>query len=244
MTPTHADTSRWLLRKPSDDAVARVFCFPYSGVGASMFNRWPRMIGDVEVCPIQLPGRENRMREPHYGTYERLAVDVADALIPHLDRPFVFFGHCAGSLPAFETAVLLARDGGPLPRQVFVSAQVAPHDCPRDRFLDMTEEQLRGELEQLVISQGGKIHALMIDLTLAVLREDLYANRVYKRHEPVQAPFGLSVVHWSDDPEVTEAELKGWEHYSDDVRFLVLNGGHYEFLSAPPSLLEHLAGAI
>ena len=34
----------------------------------------------MEICLIQLPGRENRVREPHYGTYEELAVQLAESL--------------------------------------------------------------------------------------------------------------------------------------------------------------------
>jgi surfactin synthase thioesterase subunit len=237
---TRLTSSRWLLRKPSDDFAARVFCFPYSGVGASMFNRWPRALGTVEVCAIQLPGRENRLSEPHYGTYEQLAAELADALLPYLDRPAVFFGHCAGALPAFETATLLVQRGARAPHRLVVSAQVAPHDCPHDRYLGMTADELREEMERLTVSLGGQVHPVIIDLTLGALREDLKAVRAYRRSEPLRMPFGLSVLHWNDDTEVTQAQLQGWEHYSEDVCMTVLDGGHYAFLSAPQQLLDLL----
>ncbi|MFI9782962.1 thioesterase II family protein [Kitasatospora sp. NPDC051984] len=227
---------RSLLRKPSEEAAARVFCFPYSGVGASMFNQWPRTIGGLEICPVQLPARENRIRDAHYGTYQDLAEALAEDLAPYLDRPAVFFGHCAGSLPAFETALRLARLGGPVPREVVVSAQAAPHDCPRDRFLQMTDEALAEELGQIVIARGGEPHPMLIELTLGVLHQDLDANRVYTRAQPVRAPSGITVLSWSEDPEIEPAELTGWERYSDRVRFTELPGGHYEFLSAPEQL--------
>ncbi|MFD0382099.1 thioesterase II family protein [Streptomyces stramineus] len=65
--------------------------------------------------PDPAPGRENRLREPHYGTYEELAEQLVEALLPHFDRPFAFFGHCGGALPGFATALLLARSGLPTP---------------------------------------------------------------------------------------------------------------------------------
>ncbi|MFH7334831.1 thioesterase II family protein [Streptomyces sp. KHY 26] len=244
---TALPSSRWLLRKPAADAIARVFCFPYSGVGASMFNAWPRRFGPddgIEVCVVQLPGREGRLREPHYGTYEDLAERLVDALAPHLDRPFVFFGHCAGSLPAFETARLLAERGLPTPERVFVSAQVAPHHCPHDRFLDMTDAELRSELEELTLLRGGLAHPQLLDLALAVLKEDLAANRVYRRDAPTPVPFPIGVLHWDGDPEVTQDELRGWQDYADDVAFPVLPGGHYAFLKAPGELLDTLGAGL
>lgn len=118
-------TSPWFVRLRPTDQPARIFCFPFSGSGASAFSAWPAAIDDVEVCPVQFPGRESRMAEPHYGTYESLAAGLVEPLVPLLDRPFAFFGHCAGALPAFETVIRLAERGLPQPDRLFVSGQ--PH---------------------------------------------------------------------------------------------------------------------
>jgi surfactin synthase thioesterase subunit len=235
-----ASSPRWLLRVPAEESAGRIFCFPYSGVGASMFSRWPRWIGRLEVCPVQLPGRENRMREPHYGTYQALADSALAGLLPFLDRPFVFFGHCAGALPAFETARRLGI--GASLRRLVVSAQVAPHDCPHDRFLDCTDEQLLDELRHLTVARGGEVHPAWLQLALDVLRRDLDANRVYWLDEPVRTPLDITVLHWSDDPEVTCEQLAGWAPYGRNVALTVLDGGHYDFLRAPGALLEQLRG--
>ena len=231
--------TRSLLRIPDAGAAGRIFCFPYSGVGASMFNRWPRWIGRYEVCPLQLPGRENRIGEAHYGTYHELADELASGLLPFLDRPSVFFGHCAGALPAFETA--RRSTDAPVPPRLVVSAQVAPHDCPHDRFLECTDAQLRDELARLTLSRGGAIHPSWLELAMEILHKDLAANRVYWLDEPVRTELDISVLHWSDDTELTSEQLAGWAHYGTGVRFDVLDGEHYEFLSAPGALLDHLS---
>lgn len=208
-----------------------------------MFNQWPRWIEGVEICPVQLPARENRIREPHFGTFQALAAELAASLVPYLDRPFVFFGHCAGALPAFETARRLAELEAPAPRRLVVSAQVAPHDCPHDRFLELTDAELADELAQLMIARGGQPHPTLIELTLAVLHQDLAANKVYHLDRPAPLTVGITTLHWRQDTEVTLAELQGWRHYSTDVRFAVLDGGHYGFLSAPSALMSELADA-
>lgn len=136
--------TRWLLRQPDPEAGTRLFCFPYSGCGATMYERWPRRLGDVEICLVQPPGRQNRIREPHYQTYEQFAAELIESLSPHLDRPFAFFGHCSGALPGAEITRQLAAAGLPLPRRLFVSAQVAPHDGPYGRLLGLERDELRG----------------------------------------------------------------------------------------------------
>jgi surfactin synthase thioesterase subunit len=230
----------WLLRLVSEEAEGRIFCFPYSGVGGSMYNRWPRWIGRLEVCPLQLPARENRIREPHFGTYEELADCLTEALMPVLDRPFVLFGHCAGALPAFEVARRLTGQDLPAARLV-VSAQVAPHDCPHDRLLGYTDGELIKELAKLVVTLGGEPQPALLELALRVLRQDLDASRQYGLTKPEPIGMGITVLHWSHDPEVTTEELAGWRHYGPDVRFDVLPGGHFDFLSAPSDLLGAFA---
>ena len=53
---------RWLVRlRERPRARLRLFCFPYAGAGASIFHRWPDALREeVDVVPVQLPGRETR----------------------------------------------------------------------------------------------------------------------------------------------------------------------------------------
>ncbi|WP_406289340.1 thioesterase II family protein [Embleya sp. NBC_00896] len=233
-------TSPWFVRPQSTDHPARIFCFPYSGTGASAFSAWPAAIDDVEVCPLQFPGRENRLAEPHYGTYENLAAGLIEPLVPRLDRPFAFFGHCAGALPAFETVVRLAERGLPGPDCFFVSGQPAPHDASRDRMLTMTESELRAEVESFVRGRGIEPRPDMIDMGLAVLLQDHGAAREYRRAEPVTVRCPIVVLHWRDDPDVSLDQLEGWRRYSDSVDIRVVDGGHYDFMHAPDELRKLL----
>lgn len=238
---TAAVTSPWFVRPPSAEHAARIFCFPYSGTGASAFSAWPSVLGDFEVCPLQFPGRENRLGAPHYGTYENLAAALADALEPLLDRPFTFFGHCAGALAAFETVVRLADLGLPLPERLVVSGQVAPHDETADRMLSMTEAELRAELEAVVSSRGITPRPDMIDVGMLVLLRDLDAARAYKRAAPLAVKCPIVVLHWRDDPEVSPHQLEGWRRYSESVDFRVVDGGHHDFMNASDELRALLA---
>ncbi|MGW7276298.1 thioesterase II family protein [Streptomyces sp. NPDC054864] len=232
--------SPWFVRPHTAGHPARIFCFPFSGSGASAFSAWPAAIDDVEVCPVQFPGRENRLAHPHYGSYENLADSLVDPLAPRLDGPFAFFGHCAGALPAYETVLRLAERQLPCPDVLFVSGQPAPHDASRDRMLTMTEPELRAEVESFLRGRGITPRPDMIDMALAVLLRDHAAAGAYGRTEAATVPCPVVVLHWRDDPDVSLDELQGWRQYSDSVEFHVIDGGHYDFMDAPDDLLKLL----
>jgi len=119
----------WIQRpKPNPEARLRLFCFPYAGGGASAYRSWAAPLPDeIEVCAIQLPGRENRLREPLFTRLAPLVETLAGALEPSFDIPFAFFGHSMGALIAFELARFIRRRSQITPVHFFASARLAPH---------------------------------------------------------------------------------------------------------------------
>ncbi|WP_242909169.1 thioesterase II family protein [Actinomadura terrae] len=241
MTASSTTKPKWLLRQPDPDVGARLFCFPYSGSGATMYERWPRRLGDVEICLVQPPGRQARIREPHYETYERLAEQLIEFLVPYLDRPFAFFGHCSGALPGVEVTRQLAAARLPLPRRLFVSAQVAPHDGPYGRLLELDRDGLRDALADQITNMGGTPSDALIDLGLDLLVRDVEANKRYVVPEPLDIPCGITAIGWSEDREIPLSLMGGWKGLTTDCRTVLLDGGHFTFLSAPPALLDQIA---
>ncbi|WP_314176405.1 thioesterase II family protein [Streptomyces winkii] len=237
MTSTTRPRSRLFLREPLAEARARVFLLPYSGCGASMYRQWPALLDGVNFCPVQLPGRENRMREAPFETYEKLADSLAEELAPHLDRPYALFGHCSSALAAYETAVRLTERGGRAPSRLVVSSEVAPQDGPYGRFLEMTDDELAEELRELLIGMGGEPRPDLIDLTLGVLRHDVDVNKRYHTPRPTPLACPITSVGWSGDSGIEPSMMGGWSACGD-VEHVLLEGGHYAFAGAPPELLR------
>jgi surfactin synthase thioesterase subunit len=226
---------RWWLHEPAREVAGRVFLLPYSGCGASMYRRWPRFLDDVELVAIQLPGRENRMRERPHETYQALAADVISALDGYLDRPFGFFGHCGSALSSYEIAVQLCAAGGPQPACVFASSQVAPQDGPYGTYLSMNDAELGVEVARLIRYMGGDPRPDLVELCLGVMRADVDANARYVMPEPVRLPCRVSAIGWRDDVNIRPDQMTGWTECGQTVTRL-LEGDHFAFLSCPPDL--------
>src|SRR6185436_18636157 len=103
MNTAHERTPWLAYRKLNPGARLRLFCFPYAGGGSSVFYKWSEILPpSVEVCPILLPGREHRFKEPLFTRLPELVRAIRQALESYLDKPFVFYGHSMGGLMGFE----------------------------------------------------------------------------------------------------------------------------------------------
>jgi medium-chain acyl-[acyl-carrier-protein] hydrolase len=232
----------WLVcPRPDPAAVLRLFCFPYAGGGAGVYRRWPAaMPAGVEVCAVQLPGREGRLRETPFNRMGPLVDALAAALRPHLDRPFAFFGHSMGALLAFELARRLRREGLPGPLHLFVSGRRPPQDPDREeRLHGLSDAQLRDALRRLGGTPREVLeHDEMMRLLTPMLRADLAVVETY-RHEPappLDCP--VTVLGALDDPKAPAEGLPGWAgHTRGPFRVRTLPGNHFFLHSAEAQVL-------
>ena len=127
-SPDRATTGEWF---PATDWAPEtrlaLFCFPNAGAGASLFRQWTdHLPAWILPCPVRLPGRESRLAEPAFEEMAPLVEALTTAILPHLGKPFAFFGHSMGAAVAFELARALRRRGSPLPAALVVSGARAP----------------------------------------------------------------------------------------------------------------------
>jgi medium-chain acyl-[acyl-carrier-protein] hydrolase len=169
---------------------------------------------------------------------------IADALVPHLDTPFVFFGHSLGALVGFETARELRRRGGVGPAHLFVSACGAPqvrdarppkHDLPTPKLL---EELRRFDGTPREVLE----HAELMQLVLPTIRADLAVHETYTYLPQPALECPISAFGGVQDPNVDRDSLERWR---DETRgafqVRLFPGGHF-FLHAAQALLLRTLG--
>ncbi|HKB40050.1 MAG TPA: alpha/beta fold hydrolase [Gemmataceae bacterium] len=163
----------------------RLFCFPHAGGGASVFRSWTTELApDINVYPVQLPGREGHWREPPVST---LVPALSEALRPFLQPPYAFFGHSMGAFVAFELARQLRRENCQGPAALIVSAARAPQIPDPDPPVHMMPaQQLLENLKRLDgIPQELLDHPDLVAVLLPPMRADLAMCETYEyRDEP------------------------------------------------------------
>jgi medium-chain acyl-[acyl-carrier-protein] hydrolase len=228
------------FRRQRPDARLRLFCFPYSGGGASIYRTWSDALApDVELCAVQLPGRETRFKEPAATGMSGLVDQVVEGIKPLLDRPFALFGHSFGALVSFEMAHKL-QSLGFRPEHLFVSGRQAPHlNYPRSPIHQLGDEAFSDEMRRL---NGTPEHVLsnpaLLSLVIGIVRPDYTVCETYRFREGrplLECP--VTALGGSEDPETTPDDLESWgRHTGGDFEARMLPGDHF-FIHAQEGLV-------
>ena len=225
-------TPRWLVGfKEKPETLVRLFCFPYAGGSAATFRAWPDAFpSHIQVLPVQLPGRGERLAEPGFKQLPDMIQTLGPALLPHFNKPFVFFGHSMGGLISLELTRWLRRTGNPMPVQLFISGRRAPQlpseelpsfDLPEPEFIERLRE-LNGTPPEVLD------HPELMQLMIPLLRADFSVCETYQYHAepPLNCP--ITVFGGLGDVEVPREKLDPWrEHTTASFSLHMLPGNHF-----------------
>ena len=240
-------SNKWVLfPRPNPAAALRLFCFHYAGGSAQIFHDWSGCLPpSVEIGAIQLPGRGQRLGEPHITRLAPLSRIVAQELLPYLDKPFVFFGHSLGALLCFETARSLRRENRRQPDHLFVSATEAPHRRSSDELLSgLPKSALVKKLREF---NGTPMEVLqndeLLELMLPTIRADFELCDTYEYHPepPLECP--MTIYGGLGDQEVEAGRLAAWSEMTvgaSEIR--MCPGDHFYINSLRSIFLQTLAG--
>lgn len=228
-------------------SVVRLFCIPNAGSGPTAFRGWSeRLLPEIEMIAVELPGRESRFHEVPYYRMEPLVADLAGAIIDCLedDQPFAFFGNSSGGIIAFETLHEIHRRTGREAFHLFVSASSAPHCEPVLPPIGHLEDR---ELIRAVDERYGGIPApLLADeefltAVLPTLRADIRLLEAYRTQE--REPLGCPITAFGGmrDATLPREHVKAWrEQTSNKFEYFFLDEGHLYLQSARDILIRHL----
>lgn len=248
MKSTTTNNAWVTIHRKNPQARMRLFIFPYAGGAASAFRTWPDHLSpDLEVCPVQLPGREKRIREPLFSNLLGLVKTLVPVLRPSMDIPFAFFGHSMGALIGFELARELRRQGLAGPAYLFVSGRGAPqipdpepplHQLPDGEFIDGLR-RYNGTPDAVLQ------HKELMEILLPILRADFTMSETYTYipEPPLDCP--IMAFGGLEEKLLQRDHVTAWEHQTTRTFHLhMFPGSHFFIHDYRDDLLQKLSRAV
>jgi medium-chain acyl-[acyl-carrier-protein] hydrolase len=234
------------FRRPAGTTRLRLFCLPFAGGGASTFRTWPALVPDhVEICALQLPGRETRLNEARFTNLNDAVGPVVEAMRPYLSVPCALFGHSLGAALAYEVAVALSAVSPPAPVHLFVSGRGGPSLGAETTHTFCLPEE---DFIRHVKAYGGMPDAVLANaelraVFLPLLRDDIRLIDTYLPTRDCVLACPITAFAGSGDPCVGLAALETWRRSTDAAfRVRLVPGGHFYLRDHGAVLVDEMMG--
>lgn len=226
-------TNPWIrLQQKNPAAKMNLICFPFAGGFAEYYLPWrSHMPNELQLCPMQLPGRSYRFQESMYTNIQQLLavmLPVIEAII--FDKPYIIFGHSMGGYIIYELCKTLQQLQLPLPKLLVVSSIPAPKFWMARKFLSELSEK---EFSDFFFDLGGfhpelLKHEKFIQMQMLLLRNDILLCESCRYEKSANFPFPILALGGKEDEYVNSASITDWACESTaDFQLEIFPGRHF-----------------
>jgi surfactin synthase thioesterase subunit len=111
----------------------KLFLLPFAGGSRyAYWNYGKHAPQSLEVCPIELPGRGTRVKEPLLTDINMVVADIYQQIATQLEEPYALYGHSMGALLCYLLTLKIRAAGLRLPEHLFLTGCDAPR-VPEER---------------------------------------------------------------------------------------------------------------
>lgn len=221
-------------------------CLPFAGSGAGFFREWKKLeVPGVRVCPIQLPGREERYSDSPFKDVAEAVAELTPQIVAEVGvrNPVALFGHSLGAVLAYEIARELGRIAHPGLRHLYVSGSPGPRSGRTERATGLPDEEFVAEVQRF----AGYRHAAfdnpdLLEVLLPALRADVAMHENYRPTAGPPLTVPITALRGSRDELVSRAEAEQWAD-ATEARFdyRELPGVHMYLTEDPERVLRIVA---
>ncbi|NFP92083.1 thioesterase II family protein [Clostridium sporogenes] len=213
-----------------------LFCLPYAGASSmGIYYKWNDMIDPlINVIPLELPGRGERISEPLISSMEELVDYLYDEFYNYLvemndNEDYAFIGHSMGTTIIYELIRRIQDSNLKNPIHVFFSGRYPPNFPEPKNIHNLSDTEFKNE----IISYGGVPKELidndiLLDFFIPQLKTDYTAIENYKYTPTKKWTFNISIFYGSLDSDIHLFDYKNWINFTNKkCHFYSFNEDHF-----------------
>ncbi|GHT70777.1 non-ribosomal peptide synthase [Bacteroidia bacterium] len=210
----------------------KLICFPYAGATSSVFLKWGKYSdGNLEIIPLDPPGRGRRMAEPLCTTIHEAVEDLQQQVLETIGKgeEYAIYGHSLGCLLAYELLHQLGEKDVDMPVHVFLSGKNPPDTPVKEPLSDLDDRKFMKEIEKLGGTDARFFeNPTLVKVYLPILRKDFKMLESYVYQERQKPPVDASFFFSSGDRAVCTKHVKRWSDFiSGNFNVYHFKGDHF-----------------
>ena len=106
----------------------KLLCVPPAAASGMMYLKWQKYFEkEIEVCPIELPGRGTRFREEIPDSIDKITEDLIGDIEKKIGKnKYILFGFCSGAIITFDIYQKIKKYKLPEPEYVILASSRTP----------------------------------------------------------------------------------------------------------------------
>ena len=221
----------------------KLICLPFAGGGANIYEQWRTKLSDhIQICPVDLAGRGNRITEKPYKDLEEAVNDAYRSIENDIaEGEYAIFGHSMGALLAYELIQKIRTLGKREPLHVFFSGRKPVHIPKTENFY---RDMNAAEFKKAVLSLGVTPREIfenkeLNEIFIPILRSDFcIAETFVERPEILPLDIEISALIGKEEAITTEEAVQWKLHTSEKCSIYFMEGGHFFLLDDPQAVID------
>lgn len=243
--------SKWVdYYTEKKETAYRIFCLPFAGGAASKYSLWKKyMPNDIEIVPIQIPGRESRIKEPLEKDLVCLGDKIAEVIrdFESDGKPFAIFGHSMGGILGFEVTKKLEEQEC-FPQICFISSIdcISLKNTPSIDALD--DQQMLA-----FISQYGAAEDLtelqkypkFFQIFMRIIRGDFIMLQNYTINKKIKISTPIYAFYSDEDTVVNKKSMTEWKKMTkNSFGCRCFSGNHFYLFDKSKIVIDEIISCI
>jgi len=207
-----------------------LICLPFAGASIYSYRNITKHIADfINIIPVELPGRGQRISEPLLSDIHKIVDDAFLQIKAHINIPYAIYGHSMGTLMGFLLVKRILNEDLPQPIHLFFSGRGGPsvqdkdkhiHALPKKEFIKKLQEY-EGSPQEILNDES------IMEFFEPVLRADFKAVSNYPYNEDTPFNIPITVMIGTTENTTYKEAMKWQDETSKEISLRQFPGGHF-----------------
>ena len=207
-----------------------LICLPFAGASIYSYRNITKYIADsINIIPVELPGRGQRISEPLLSDIHKIVDDAFLQIKAHINIPYAIYGHSLGTLLGFLLVKRILNENLQQPLHLFFSGRGGPsvqdkdkhiHALPKKEFIKKLQEY-EGSPQEILNDES------IMEFFEPVLRADFKAVSNYPYNEDTPFNIPITVMIGTTENTTYKEAMKWQDETSKEISLRQFPGGHF-----------------